>query len=341
MTTPKLLSILLLAVFLSNAVLWAQVIPSKHIYLWDVTGSMQNNGIWEPVKELLIESLDELDNADTEVIIVPFQDDVFEERRIRVGDVSAMEDLKQWVRSYDIPRLTPNHGTNICRALERAADFVNKEYIDRVFLMTDGQHAPENQPWKTRYPPSCLEEYLTSKWCPLATERNAFLVYYHLLGKAGTQIQEVTNRTCNAVTVEPGKGEPEFLHYVSPEVALLSKDEAFLLAPTLSIPVTTTLEPEQYDLCRISGALKGPGFEAPLTVEFTGTTIECSLKITDADRLDRAFPESTEEVVYDLLVTLDMDPVKEMMIVLTADEIPFQFRHFEERWFEIKVMGEE
>ena len=36
----------------------AQVVHSKQIYLWDVTLSMKQNGIWDQVKEQLVGKLD-------------------------------------------------------------------------------------------------------------------------------------------------------------------------------------------------------------------------------------------------------------------------------------------
>ena len=124
----------------------AQVVHSKQIYLWDVTLSMKQNGIWDQVKEQMVASLTEVKDLDTEVIVIPFQDDVYEERRVTVGDAAAMADLVQWIEGYDVPMPKGGHGTNICRALERAEDFVIKENIDCVFLMTDGTHEPKRMP---------------------------------------------------------------------------------------------------------------------------------------------------------------------------------------------------
>lgn len=318
----------------------AQVVHSKQIYLWDVTLSMKNNQIWDQVKEQLVESLTEVKDQDTEVIVVPFQDDVFEERRVRVGNAALMADLVAWIQAYDVPMPEGGHGTNICRALERAEDFVIKENIDCVFLMTDGTHEPKRVDMAQRYPKGCVEAYLEGRWCSFATELDAYLVYYELLGNDNETIQSVTAETCRAMSLAPGNGIPDRLHYISPQVQLISRDEAFLDDPAFSIPVTTSLAPAMYDLCTFTGALEGSGYEAPMRVKFTGTSLDCFMDGKDIQRLDRTFPASVHEVTYDLQVKLTLDPVEQVMVALTADRIPFQFHHYEERWFDIKIVQE-
>lgn len=340
MSKIKLSVLLSLLVVLPFAGMRAQAVHSKQIYLWDVTLSMKTNGIWDQVKDQMVESLTEVKDLDTEVIVVPFQDDVYEERRVTVGDAAGMADLVAWIRAYDVPMPSGGHGTNICRALERAEDFVIKENIDCVFLMTDGAHEPKNPALAQRYPEGCLKAYLEDRWCSFATELDAYLVYYHLLGNADPTIQQVTDETCRAMSVQPGDGSPDRLHYISPQVQVISRDEAFISDPTFSIPVTTSLAASMYGLCTFSGALEGAGFEAPLTIDFTGTSLECTLSAQDIQRMDRTFPASVDEVTYDLQVKLALDPVEEAMVALTADRIPFQFHHYEERWFEIKIVKE-
>ena len=317
-----------------------QSVHSKQIYLWDVTLSMKQNAIWDQVKDQMIQSLTEVKDLDTEVIVVPFQDDVFEEKRVTVGDAVGMSELVTWVRDYDVPMPKGGHGTNICRALERAEDFVLKENIDCVFLMTDGTHEPKRADMAQKYPEGCLEAYMKDRWCAFATELDAYLVYYHLLGSADPQVQRVTEETCRAMSVEPEGATPDRLYYISPQTQLISRDEAFLRNPSFSVPITTSLPVEFHGQFEFSGALEGELFSAPLSIVFNGTSLGCDLSADDAKRMNEAYPATAEERSYDLQVRLSMDNVAGLMVALTADQIPFQFRHFEERWFEIKVVEE-
>ena len=338
-TMAKLLSVLLLQTCLASAG-FGQAVHSKQIYLWDVTLSMKDNGIWEQVKDQMVESLTEVKDLDTEVIVIPFQDDVYEERRVTVGDVDAMAALVDWIQGFDVPMPQGGHGTNICRALERAEDFVIRENIDCVFLMTDGNHEPKRSDMAQRHPAGCLNAYLQDRWCAFATEYDAYLVYYHLLGSADPEVQRVTDETCRAMSVQPGDGSPDRLHYISPQVQVVSRDEAFLESPSFDIPVTTSLSPAMYDWCLFEGTLEGSGFEAPLEVAFTGTSLVCSLTTADVKRLDQTFPASVDETTYDLQVRLRLLPVTQAMVALTADLIPFEFHHYEERWFDMKIVAE-
>ena len=99
--------------------------------------------------------------------------------------------------------------------------------------MTDGTHEPKRPDMAQKHPQGCLEAYLNDRWCAFATELDAYLVYYHLLGSADPEIQQVTDETCRAMSVEPGDGTPDRLHYISPQVQLISRDEAFLAEPQL------------------------------------------------------------------------------------------------------------
>ena len=50
---------------------------------------MKQNAIWDQVKDQMIQSLTEVKDLDTEVIVVPFQDDVFEEKRVTLETLLA------------------------------------------------------------------------------------------------------------------------------------------------------------------------------------------------------------------------------------------------------------
>ena len=49
---------------------------------------------------------------------------------------------------------------------------------------------------------------MQDRWCAFATELDAYLVYYHLLGSADPQVQRVTEETCRAMSVQPGDTVP-------------------------------------------------------------------------------------------------------------------------------------
>ncbi len=331
-------AVCLVLLTLTVSELMAQVVASKQIYLWDVTLSMKDNGIWNQVKEQLSVSISEIQDKSTEVIIVPFQDDVYEEKRIVAGNATALSELLAWIDSYDVPMPKGGHGTNICRALERAEDFVLNESIDCVFLLTDGAHEPKRPEMQGKYPASCLEDYLSNRWCAYATELDAYLVYYQLLGGMESNIKQVTEETCRMISVQPGDGSPDRLYYITPQVNRISKDRHFLESGKLQIPITTSVPKEFWPNCKISATLEGQEFSEECGVSFNGANLNCEL---DSESLEKLVSYCANDSEYcELVLKLNLSDVDELMVVLTADEIPFRMKNGGERWFEIKVLAE-
>lgn len=313
----------------------AQVVSTKQIYLWDVTLSMKQNGIWDQVKEQLSESISEIQDKTTEVIVIPFQDDVYEEKRVIVGDDDALSELLIWIQAYEVPMPQGGHGTNICRALERAEDFVINESIDCVFLLTDGAHEPKKKAMELQYPSTCLEEYLTNRWCAYATELDAYLVYYQLLGGLDLNIKRITDETCRVISVQPGNGRPDRLYYITPQVSDISKDRDFFSSGSFTIPVTTSLPKEYWKNCEVTGAIHAVGLNAPCEVTFRGTEIHIELAPFALQDVERFC--STPSEYCELSLKLELSTNESLMVVLTADEIPLHIKNGGERWFEIKV----
>ena len=315
----------------------AQSTHSKQIYLWDVTYSMVQNGIWEQVRNQLIESIEDIQDLDTEVIVIPFQDDVFAERRVQLYEESEFKDLLNWIREFDVPMPQGGHGTNLCRALERAEDFIEPGQIDVVFLMTDGTHEPKNPAsMVTRYPASCVQAYLETHWCPFAMENNAYLVYYQLLGEGHPNIREYTSASCRAQYIKPGSITPDRLFYITPQIQRIVADRTFLDRRTIEIPLTSSLPMEVFQSCQIDAELLVGGNQMNLETKLQGTNLILSMSQENANQLDRRCPETSGNVPYELTIQMNLDPVEGHMVVLTNDEMPFLFHHYEQRWFEIK-----
>ncbi len=316
----------------------AQVIATKQIYLWDVTLSMRDNGIWEQVKEHLSASVIDVQDKSTELIVVPFQDDVYPEKRAVAGDAEALKDLLAWIKAYEVPMPRGGHGTNICRALERAEDFVLNESIDCVFLLTDGVHEPKRAEMQSRYPPSCLEDYLTSRWCTYATELDAYLVYYQLLGDMQSNIEKVTEETCRMISVQPGDGSPDRLFYITPQANKIFKDRHLFESGEWQIPTTTSVPKEYWPRCKVSAFIMAEEFLQECIVSFNGVNIHFELPSEALGRLERHCSNGGE--YCELVLKLNLDEVEDLLVVLTADEIPFSVKNSGERWFEIKVLEE-
>ncbi len=334
------LSLVALLVGMCQAFL-AQGVHSKQIYLWDVTLSMRDNGIWEQVKEQMITSLREVKDKDTEVIVIPFQDDIYPEQRIQVGNQAELDALCNWVDSYKIPMPKGGHGTNICRALQRAEDFVFKEDIDCVFLLTDGTHEPKNPAMAAKFPDGCLTEYLENRWCAFATELDAYLIYYHLLGNSDAEVEKVTEATCRALSIQPGDGTPDRLHYITPQVKKIVKDKGWLQQKQFSVPMTTSLPKEFQERCAIRAELITGVGTIPLESEYEGANLRCALTDAAVAWLKEECPPKVDEGSYELSIRLTLDAPDDLMVALTAESLLIEFHHYEQRWFDLKVLSNE
>jgi len=316
-----------------------QVTETKQIYLWDVTGSMKKNGIWEQVKELLKKNVSGIQDKSTEVIVVPYQDDVFPEMRFKVGNPKAMSDFEEWVNGYQIPP-PKNHGTNICKALERAQEFIVKEKINIVYLLTDGVHEPIRPDMKKRYPVSCLNEFICDKWCEFATQNNAFLVYYQLFGStSGFDLKECSSRACRIDTIGPAgpkTAPPREIYSITPQITLVSKDKTFFGRGIVKIPVTTNLPKKHWGLCDIKATIASKNFSYTSAVSFNGAEFSFKLPTAILSEL-QAYCQPQGEYCK-LEIKFSINKFKEFVAVITPNGLPMKIKNAGERWVELKVV---
>jgi hypothetical protein len=316
----------------------AQVKENNKIILWDVTGSMKENGIWGQVKDLLLKNIYDTPDKSTEVIIIPFQDDVFPEKRFVVGNEVALEDFNKWVSGYQIPK--GNHGTNICLALEKATEFIQKTKKNTVYLLTDGVQEPVRAEMLKKYPSTCLEEFICEKWCAQSKESNAYLVYYQLFGKKeAVNLKECATDTCGLIFLPPpGPYKSIELYSINPITTIISKDNKFFEKPLIRIPVTTDLPKDQLQAHPISGTISAVGFVCNFQANFNGSEITFELSKEAVSRLKVFCKKSSK--YSELSIKLKVKESEESKVVITPNSIPLKIKSSGERWMEIKVLPE-
>ena len=317
----------------------AQVVESKQIYLWDVTFSMKQNNIWDQVKVLLKKNISEIPDKSTEVIVIPYQDDVFQERRFKMGDDQAVDKFLTWVSEYEVPLPKGGHGTNICRALERAQDFVVKEKINTVYLLTDGVHEPKRSDMFQKYPPGCLDDFICTKWCEFASTNNAFLVYYQLFG-TDYNLKKCSKETCRISFIPPdksGKVGPD-LYSITPKTTLISKDKTFFSKPIIFIPVTTTVPVDKVKFCNISAHISTNGFSETFPTQFDGNEIKVVIPSNVVSNLKDLCKNSLD--YCKLMLKFEINKNSEFNTVITPNVVPMRIKNSGERWIEIKVLPE-
>lgn len=132
----KVLLCFLLTIHVINA---SPVLTEKRIYLLDVTRSMAGLGsiktpdIFEIVKNNLIASINNIEDTNTEIVIIPFTNIVHEGIRFTISQKDSM--------IYQISEISLRNGdTNIAGAWNAGVHELDSTKVNYMFLLTDGLH---------------------------------------------------------------------------------------------------------------------------------------------------------------------------------------------------------
>ena len=169
----------------------------KNIYLLDVTLSMFGyNGapdIFVPVRDELIKSIDAVQNPNTEIVVVTFQDKILEtwtENATRDGKGRIIDSLKG-IKEEDLD--TTN--TNIHCAWEKGRELVDSDKLNVIYLLTDGVHNMCSPSKDVLYNEV---EY----WGDFSNDKDAYAFLVELVDKArDDKLREIVNSTQKAQVI--------------------------------------------------------------------------------------------------------------------------------------------
>lgn len=114
-------------------------LSEKRIYLLDVTASMEGNGavatpnIFEDVKIKLADAISDLEQANTEIVVIPFTNTTFEPI---CGNISEKDSITHCVEQIKIQR----GDTDIATAFQKGIEELDSTKVNYLFLLTDGLH---------------------------------------------------------------------------------------------------------------------------------------------------------------------------------------------------------
>jgi len=332
-------------VMLFGGQLLGQVKVEKCVFLWDVTGSMKQKNLWDPCKDLLRKKVKSIQDKSTEVIILPFQDDVLEVKRYSLNKENAIKDLISYIDAFDISA-PYKHGTNICRALEKAQDIIKKENINIVYLLTDGRQEvyPTKRELKAQYPSSCLQDFICEKWCPYAKEFNCHLIYYQLsseIGQFSLTTCDDQSKLCRIDTVAPGpEGPIPMIYKITPTITSLRKDKSFFEKSVLSIPVSTDVPIDLWQQCQISASFLDKGSRSivnNLHGKFNGSEILIDLSPPVLSKLKTFCDNASDYCFIDIL--FKVKPSSAFKVNIAPNQVQCKIKIVPERWVEIKVLN--
>ncbi len=125
--------------FLCSNTYAQKYLQEKRIYLVDVTKSMAGKGvvptpdIFETVKGNLIEAISDLEDPNTEIIVIPFTNKPHE---MIHGYVAQKDSLVSILKSLDLKQ----GDTNIADAWSEGISCLDSTKVNYIFLLTDGLH---------------------------------------------------------------------------------------------------------------------------------------------------------------------------------------------------------
>lgn len=169
----------------------------KNIYLLDVTLSMfgYNNApdIFVPVRDELIKSIDAVQNPNTEIVVVTFQDRILEtwtEKATRDGKDRIINKLRN-IKKKDL-RVTR---TNIYCAWEKGGELVDSDKLNVIYLLTDGVHNMSNPSKDALY-------NLVKNWGEFSKDKDAYAFLVELVEEARDEdLRRAVNSTHNAQVI--------------------------------------------------------------------------------------------------------------------------------------------
>ncbi|WP_282071375.1 vWA domain-containing protein [Polaribacter atrinae] len=184
----------------------------KRIYMLDITKSMWGSGnnidIFEEVKNALYKGIEDIKDTETIVTIIPFQAthtyEILPSWTFKAGNITKLKDIKSKIDSYNV-NTVPGGYTDIYSALKKAKENIDKDRINYIFLLTDGEQSkiPSATKKTSKIDFSVVDlEKLLNNWCDFSMNSNSHL-FYVMLSKAAINesIVNIINEECNAYNV--------------------------------------------------------------------------------------------------------------------------------------------
>ncbi|MGO1751598.1 MAG: vWA domain-containing protein [Psychroflexus sp.] len=186
----------------------------KRIYMLDITKSMfglegEQYDIFDDVRNALYKGIKDIKNPETVVTVIPFQAthtyEVLDSWTFKSGNNFKFLEMKKKIDSYDTETV-PSGYTDIYSALELAKKNIDRDRINYIFMLTDGEQSPvpssSNKVNRIDYGEVELLNSL-SNWCNYSKEEDVHLFYVMLTEVAANEtIFEIIKKECNAYAVK-------------------------------------------------------------------------------------------------------------------------------------------
>ena len=111
----------------------------NYIILFDCTASMGGSeggpNVWEDAKDILTQSILNVNGEDARIIVIPFQDKIGTIFDFPASDKSV---INQVMSEVDRMKSSRHRGTSICKAWDVGLKYLEDDCLNFMFLLTDG-----------------------------------------------------------------------------------------------------------------------------------------------------------------------------------------------------------
>ncbi len=129
--------------FVFNSLSAQTITGERRVYYLDATYSMVSNKLWEPSKENLIKAIENIEDVNTEIVVVVFSDDINPSKRVwEKWEENATSSGKD-ILINNIKGLANPVTTTMTNLYDPWMDFyseIKQGKVNYMFLMTDGGH---------------------------------------------------------------------------------------------------------------------------------------------------------------------------------------------------------
>ena len=191
----KLLLVFVLLVFALP--FYSQNLKERRVYYLDCSYSMVTLGLWDKVRENLMEAIDKVEDETTELMVIPFAFDAQSNPKLQAYSAVATRDGKAHLKSLIKGLAEPNKNTMTYHNVP-IKDFmvsrVNDKRVTYLFLMTDGDDEDKAREF---------DNIVKNQWTSRYGQKDVYGFYVMLDGSAkDSKREQVIDKAPNFWTVE-------------------------------------------------------------------------------------------------------------------------------------------
>ena len=115
----------------------------RRVYYLDATYSMVSNKLWEPSKDNLIKAIENIEDVNTELVVIVFADDVNSKKKVwKKWEIKATtSDKDKLIKEIEgLAKPVTSSMTNLYDPWNDFYSEIKKDKVNYMFLMTDGGH---------------------------------------------------------------------------------------------------------------------------------------------------------------------------------------------------------